>query len=425
MSGAGTRLQRERGIDDDPIHHYRDLRRIIRRGGNHALIRRSIALQPKIIDWLMDEGFAIAPGMPQIYHGHEAYTIPRTYWGEDRGLSILAVLQRALEPLIVQGLVELRLSTPATALLIDAGVVSGVETADGQRIVGRATVLTTGGYANSPEVFKSLHPDHILRSGAWEYSCGNGLTMALAAGAQLTSTGLYLSSYGGVWNHIRKTPRYVGVAGLIPQIRQPWEIIVNAAGARFIAEDGDSVDERERALMRQPNSEAFVVFDDAIFRHAPAIFDLRWTDGKDPATFFEANPEHFFVADTVEALASQAGIDPGGLVRSIADYNSALTNQTPDPTGRKYRPAPIATAPFRAFRIAAFSVKSYAGLSVNTDLHVLNTDGRAIMGLYAAGEVLGGGTFSGDAFAGGMSVTPALAFGQLLGENLSIARGGK
>ena len=41
-----------------------------------------------------------------------------------------------------------------------------------------------------------------------------------------------------------------------------------------------------------------------------------------------------------------------------------------------------------------------------------------IENLYAAGEVLGFGRTSGDAFVGGLSLTPALAFGKLLGEKL-------
>jgi hypothetical protein len=38
--------------------------------------------------------------------------------------------------------------------------------------------------------------------------------------------------------------------------------------------------------------------------------------------------------------------------------------------------------------------------------------------LYAVGEVIGGGATSGDSFVNGMMVTPALAFGRLLGEKI-------
>jgi fumarate reductase flavoprotein subunit len=49
---------------------------------------------------------------------------------------------------------------------------------------------------------------------------------------------------------------------------------------------------------------------------------------------------------------------------------------------------------------------------------VIGANGRPIRNLYAAGEVLGFGRTSGDAFVGGLSLTPALTFGRLLGESL-------
>jgi fumarate reductase flavoprotein subunit len=44
--------------------------------------------------------------------------------------------------------------------------------------------------------------------------------------------------------------------------------------------------------------------------------------------------------------------------------------------------------------------------------------GKPIPNLYAAGEVLGLGATSGNSFVGGMSVTPAMTFGRLLGQRL-------
>lgn len=48
-------------------------------------------------------------------------------------------------------------------------------------------------------------------------------------------------------------------------------------------------------------------------------------------------------------------------------------------------------------------------------LNVITADGKPIPNLYAAGETLGAGQIMGKAVCGGMSVTPALALGRLLG----------
>jgi predicted oxidoreductase len=55
---------------------------------------------------------------------------------------------------------------------------------------------------------------------------------------------------------------------------------------------------------------------------------------------------------------------------------------------------------------------SRGGPTVDADLRPLDSDGRPIRSLRAVGELLGMGQFSGDSFAGGMSVGPALALGR-------------
>ena len=44
-----------------------------------------------------------------------------------------------------------------------------------------------------------------------------------------------------------------------------------------------------------------------------------------------------------------------------------------------------------------------------------------ILGLYGVGELLGNNVFAGDNYVGGMSITPALTLGRLLGKQLSGA----
>jgi fumarate reductase flavoprotein subunit len=80
---------------------------------------------------------------------------------------------------------------------------------------------------------------------------------------------------------------------------------------------------------------------------------------------------------------------------------------------------PIVEAPFRAIRMHGMVLKTPSGLTVDRNLRVVRADGSPIAGLYAIGEALGGATLSGNAFVGGMSVTPALGFGRWLGAKLA------
>ncbi|MGB1876165.1 MAG: FAD-binding protein, partial [Rhodospirillaceae bacterium] len=65
-----------------------------------------------------------------------------------------------------------------------------------------------------------------------------------------------------------------------------------------------------------------------------------------------------------------------------------------------------------------FSISSTVGVAADNQLRVVRQDGRAIEGLYAAGELLGSGQLMGNTAVGGMMVTPALTFGRIFGETL-------
>jgi fumarate reductase flavoprotein subunit len=82
---------------------------------------------------------------------------------------------------------------------------------------------------------------------------------------------------------------------------------------------------------------------------------------------------------------------------------------------RRHLPARLATPPFRAVRLHGIVLRAAAGAAVAGNPRVRGPGGAPIADLFAAGEPLGGGALSGDAFVGGMSVTPALSFGRWLG----------
>jgi predicted oxidoreductase len=66
-----------------------------------------------------------------------------------------------------------------------------------------------------------------------------------------------------------------------------------------------------------------------------------------------------------------------------------------------------------------WTLVSFAGLSIDASLRVLDREARPIQNLYAIGEVIGAGATSGAAYTNGMLVTPAITFGRLLGQRLA------
>jgi fumarate reductase flavoprotein subunit len=193
-----------------------------------------------------------------------------------------------------------------------------------------------------------------------------------------------------------------------------WEIYVNVHGKRFMREDQPSPHARELALLEQPDHRYWAIFDArALEKSEPFI--RNWSRAKIRRAF-RFRPT-FTRASSLSELAAKTGIEEDGLLASVAEYNEGQQRGC-DAFGREQLPAPIATPPFHAIRCQGCTLIAFGGLAVDSSLRVVREDGTSIEGLYAAGEVLGAAAFAGRARCRGMSLTPALTLGKLLGEQL-------
>ena len=420
MSAAGTRLQRELGIEDDAELHFEDVMRISRGTANSGLVRLAVDHAAETFDWLMDEGFKPLPEHPVAGYGHEPYRIARYYWGEHGGLSIKAVLVSIVEELARSGAIELRLGHEATQLITDGeGAVSGVKArspnAPEQLFRGASTLLACGGYAGNPDLFERLNGYPQYNAAPYPWCRGAGLMLGESVGGYARGAENIFVNFGTLFESDTFPAKAVGRIEHFPERRRPWEIYVNASGHRFVREDVESVDAREMALFLQPHYRYWIVFDDRILEEAPSIV-IGWTREKLRAAFERSSPT-FLSGATVEDLASEAGIEAAGLRNAVIGYNYGVSTGN-DFFGRSHVPVPIERPPFRAIRMQASAVSSSIGLAVDDQLRVVRRDGTVIPNLYAAGEILGSGQTMGKAACGGMMVTPAMTFGRLLGQDL-------
>ena len=419
IAAAGTKLQARHGIKDTPDEHYADIMRINRGTSDPALTRLLVDNAAETIDWLFDNGYTVVDGHPVKGSGHEFFTKRRYCWGPEMGVTITKTMQPLIDKAVAKGNLTVMLNTGATELMIDAkGAVIGVRTEDsaGARAEHRArsVVLAAGGCASNPQMYMDHHGVPLYSDIAHPMSQGKGLEVGLAAGGYLRGGDKYLCTFGSVLQD-RKFPAKLEVGlALYPNVRQPWEIFVNSKGMRFVREDHPSVDHREKALLAQPGHRHFAVFDQEIFDKSPPIAPL-WTKDKLAHTF-NKHP-NFHKANTLAELAALMGVDAPVLAKTVDDFNAAHAAGA-DRMGRVHMPLPVEKGPFFAIGIQGFTVKSCAGLGIDTSMRVLRPDGGTVAGLYAVGEVIGGGNTSGDSFVNGMMVTPALTFGRLLGQKI-------
>jgi 3-oxosteroid 1-dehydrogenase len=123
----------------------------------------------------------------------------------------------------------------------------------------------------------------------------------------------------------------------------------------------------------------------------------------------------------------------GSLQRTVARFNELVRNGHDDDFGRgdsaydRYYGDPnlpnpsmdeIGAGPYYAVRIVAGDLGTKGGLVTDEHGQVLRTDGQAIQGLYATGNV--SASVMGNEYAGaGATIGPAMVFGYLAVEHLA------
>lgn len=415
FSAAGTRRQAARGIVDHPDAHAADVHRIGHGLADPALVRLAVDQLAPTVDWLEDLGFPFDDACPALVHGHEVYGTPRTYWGAgprtEGGLALLRTLVPRVGPPV-----EVRLGHRFTGFVTDAdGRVTGVRATgpEGPTTVhATTTLLTTGGYAADRALVAELQPRWAgALTGCRDHATGDGhRAVRDAFGTAIVGGAHYIPTMGMIEDPDRPGTGFrLADQRLIvdASARPPHELWVNTHGARFVAEDTSSPHQREARLLAQPGAALVAVWDARAVADGPPVIGPDWTRAGELAE--AARGRWLHRADDLGDLARRVGVDAAGLADTVAAYNRDLARGRPDPLGRHHRPGPIDRPPFYAVRTVAGMLLSRGGPQVDQQLRPVRDDGRPVDGLHLAGEVLGMSQFSGDAFAGGMSIGPALA----------------
>jgi tricarballylate dehydrogenase len=379
------------------------------------------------LGWVIDKGLVFNPE-PDLYMTSDD---PRI-WPEGAGSAIVDVLGGHVEEAargrffgpdggLAVG-VEVMYETTARSLLLDdEGRVAGLEvrTRDGvsERIESRCVVLASGGFQGNPEMMtRYVGFDVPPISIGGRHNKGEGIEMALAVGAGIA----------GQWNEYHPLPAdpRTGRSGLMTfaAVMQtvPYSILVDVHGERFMDEGADSMDHLYdvvgRAVQLRPEQTAFAVFDSKV----------RSIPGYERAVAKDMVEEPV-QADTIEDLATRLGIPPGHLVDSVAAFNAATPSEADgfDPTRKDgvatsgLTPAKsnwarrIDAPPYFAFPVTCANVFTLGGIATNEAAEVVDRDGVAIPGLFAAGELTG--LYHHD-YVGATSVLRALVFGRIAGE---------
>ncbi|GAA0951233.1 FAD-dependent oxidoreductase [Actinocorallia libanotica] len=392
---AGTDEQAEQGITDSVELLRKDLLEVGRHRNDPALVDLYCEHQLAAYRWLKAHGVRYGE-----IHAASGQTAPRSH-PTDTTRMLVQLLKAAGE----LG-ARIVFDAPAERLLHDGTRVTGVLLADGREILADAVVLGTGGFSMNPELLAAFAPqmEHALRQGG-AGNQGDGLKMAMALGAGLRDTPYIKGTYG----HFHTEHPDEDGTGILAVYK--GAIAVNREGRRFVDESRNYKEIGDAALV-QPGVTTWQVFDArtmALSNDEVPIYEFA---GRERAGML-------LKADTIAGLEAAIGLPEGSLQETVAQYNAAIADGTPDPLGRARlsggvgEPTPVDRPPFYAHPSGTVVLATYCGLTVDTRMRVLDWWGEPIERLYAAGEIVGG--FHGAGYMTGTSIGKSGVFGRLAG----------
>jgi tricarballylate dehydrogenase len=375
--------------------------------------------------WMRDKGVRFVP-----IYGRQAFKVDGrfTFWGgltvevSGGGPGLVDSLAKAAE----NAGVRIEYGARAMSLLHDDDGVHGVVVKQHGRTREEradAVVLASGGFQSNTEWrTRYLGPAwDLAKVRGTMYNTGDGIRMALDAGA--SPHGNWSGCHAVGWE--LNAPEFgdLAVGDHFQKHSYPWGVMVNADGRRFVDEGADfrnyTYAKYGRRVLEQPGHFAWQVFDAKVTHLLRDEYRIRQVTKVS--------------APTLEQLAAKRdGVDADGFLREMAEYNRAVATEIPfNPNvkdGRRTTGLPvdktnwantIDEGPFEAYAVTCGITFTFGGLRIDPTARVLDTDMRAIPGLFAAGELVGGIFYFN--YPGGSGLTNGSVFGRIAGRGAATA----
>lgn len=419
ISATCTPHQVRRGIIDSPDEHFADLEVLAgsyANRDNRELRRILVDNTTEMFDWLQSLGLVFAGPNVEPPHRH-----PRMHNVLPNSKAFPARLGRHCRRLGV----DVRVKTRVVRLLREGDRVVGVAARDPQNEeieirVGGGVVLASGDYSASAELKQRFAgPEAGQLEPVNPTATGDGFPIALEVGAVMVNGDIVrgpimrfvpparrhwlqmLPPHPVLTNLIRLSFEILPASVLRPflmsflttalgpsgDLFKRGAVLVNNSGRRF----ADELNKPARAVPKQPDRSAYIVFDQGVAQEfsawphfvstAPGVAYAYVDD------YRRNRADIFHRADSVEALAASFGA-PGAALRETIESSNAERNS---PTNDGTMP-PLAKPPFYALGpVKSYVVFTDGGLKVTERLQVVSGSGAIIPGLYAAGSTGQGG----------------------------------
>lgn len=368
---------------------------------NLDLIKFIVSKSGEMIDWYVGYGIDFEVGQcygTPIHYAHRAIKD-----GVKSGSNIFNKVFPAFKKLGGTAIVDTR----ATSLIQDEnGKIIGINATNREhnfKINCKAVVLAAGGYENDAERLAEWSPncgkqmvDTLCHAG----DSGDGILMGLEAGGVFVGSG-----------YAQTTAAYNPLAA----------IKVTEAGKRYCdemhSEEGLDQGHQFKAFYDANAQVAYTLFCDGMPNEAAQkmLEKAKEAGGATQGPAFQT----LYTGNTLEEVAQAAGVDAQGLKETVAHWNEMVDNGKDEDYGLenvneigKYEEGPFYLLPWTMVING-----TVGGLKINFNSEVLDKNGNAIEGLYAAGETCNGEFYYRLYPSGGASLMFGSVTGRIAGEN--------
>lgn len=333
------------------------------------------------------------------------------------GRAVMATLGQTVAD---TGRIRTLLESRLTDFVVEQGRVTGivVRSARGTRqIRATAVIVATGGFCGNQAA--------IAERAAAGDDGPAGILAGGGKGAQgdahrlLRELGASMSNESAVWMYPYGTPDPACPGRGLALRGWPREVWINAHGHRFHDETQRGGFAGTTALLQQPGATCWAVVDGAHVDDV-VVADPGYRTGSQVhrhkvRELFDRSP-YITRARSVDELAHRLALDPAS-VRDALGSAAAHDSHGAGRTGASAAQSRCGPQELLAIQYFPLARKNLGGVTTTMDCEVVDTQGRAIPGLFAAGEVAGmaGGHINGSRALEGTMFGPSLFSGRIAG----------
>lgn len=390
MNAAETPYQEAAKIKDTKQTFYDDTMKGGKDKNDPELLKTLVDNAPGAVEWLNGLG----AGLKRVTLSGGA-TNPRIHTPED-GSPVGPVVVQVLSKKLEEQNIEIMLETTAEKIIEKDGAVAGIQATDKSgnsfNINAKAVILATGGFGANSQMVEKYRPDlKGFSTTNHNGATGDGIVIAQEVGGDLTDI-------EEIQIHPTTDPEtgYLFTEGL----RGDGAILVNLDGKRF-TDELLTRDVVSANILKQKNGIAYLIVNEAMREENASL-----------AGYIEE--DYAVQGETIKDLAKTLKIDEATLENTLKIYTGYVKAGKDEEFERAHLTQTLEEGPYYALEVTPGIHHTMGGVKIDTKAHIINTEGLAIKGLYAAGEVTGG--IHGGNRIGGNAVADIVVFGRIAGQ---------